>query len=236
MNTFWVTSKTNATTVELPPSPVKPPAPSKLVQPLVQQPHLQTDLIKADPIPPTSLNMPKPDEWPQAKQQLQKFFTTSQNAIDYSVPQGGAVKVRRNTTPRPPPELQPWSADQTVPSERVQARRNTDPQLLASPSSPAADTSTSSPKDADTSQEKTEVLLGCPLMGQDEDMSELNLFHVRASSDTAISSITSAPASLVQMEQLAKQMGRNAQQLENGKPGSLWSGQKSLLRNSRQRT
>lgn len=103
MSTFWVTGKDASPAVLPNPRPV-PDLPIPHVSAPADRffspppPSLQEGRLS---LPPTSSfrpTSPKPDEWPQAQQQLERF---SPEVFDQSVPLGCVARARRNTAPSP---------------------------------------------------------------------------------------------------------------------------------------
>ena len=235
MSTYWVTGKADAPV----PSPL--PIPTKPVRRAAVLPIMQEVAPKATSTPShfsrsPSLG-PKPDEWPQAKQQLQKFSTLS--PVDHSVPPGGAVRRnRRNTLPKPP---DPAKLIPQTPLTKT--RRHTEPgspaqvfligqqslQLLRSNSS-----SSLAQKDSKfwqqsqslcnspplyLSQKESEPLQETPprclLMGQDLNTADLNLKDVcTAASIRMCPSPNPSSVACQEMEQFAMQAVKSAHHLE----------------------
>lgn len=122
MNTYWVTGQSQIPSTpaeDLPVAIPTRPVHQAAVAPIMQQVASPRPLSACSQVESPG---PKPHEWPQAKQQLRKYSTSSVIAIDHSVPPGG--KSRRNTEPHPP---QPLILGQSS----AKTRRKTEPKAPA---------------------------------------------------------------------------------------------------------
>lgn len=185
----------------------------------------------------TLYSHPKPNEWPQANVQLRRFTT---DAVDHSVPPGGFDRSRRNTLPAIAPNLFDQQSpslhrklDQVsssslpiaeVDSKLRQQKLMGNPilnlervcKVLPTSSSERLNESFQFDTLSQASSEGEPVSfqgapLGCPVFGQDMNMSEMNLMHVRSASANTVTT----PSSFQAMEQFAIQAERNAQQAED---------------------